>query len=77
MIAISWTVRFGGCHPSSAPSSSCITTLGWGQAEVAATLGIPLGTVKSRLHYATAALRAAVEADSRTTSAPTSEERLA
>jgi RNA polymerase sigma-70 factor, ECF subfamily len=51
--------------------------LGWGQAEVAATLGIPLGTVKSRLHYATAALRAAVEADSRTTSAATSEERLA
>jgi RNA polymerase sigma-70 factor (ECF subfamily) len=34
--------------------------------EVAERLGIPLGTVKSRLHYATAALRAALEADART-----------
>ena len=33
--------------------------------EVAAELGVPLGTVKSRLHYATNALRAAVEADLR------------
>jgi RNA polymerase sigma-70 factor (ECF subfamily) len=33
--------------------------------EIAETLGIPAGTVKSRLHYATAALRAALEADSR------------
>jgi RNA polymerase sigma-70 factor (ECF subfamily) len=34
-------------------------------AEVADRLGIPLGTAKSRLHYATAALRASLEADSR------------
>ena len=34
-------------------------------AEVADHLGIPAGTVKSRLHHATAALRASVEADSR------------
>ena len=34
--------------------------------EVAERLGIPLGTVKSRLHYATAALRASLEADART-----------
>jgi len=34
-------------------------------AEVAETLGVPLGTVKSRLHYATASLRAALEADAR------------
>jgi RNA polymerase sigma-70 factor (ECF subfamily) len=35
--------------------------------EIAETLGIPAGTVKSRLHYATAALRAALEADARGT----------
>jgi RNA polymerase sigma-70 factor (ECF subfamily) len=34
--------------------------------EVAEHLGIPLGTAKSRLSYATAAIRAALEADSRT-----------
>jgi RNA polymerase sigma-70 factor (ECF subfamily) len=33
--------------------------------EVADQLGIPLGTAKSRLHYASAALRAAIEADDR------------
>jgi RNA polymerase sigma-70 factor, ECF subfamily len=42
--------------------------------EIAEELGIPLGTVKSRLHYATEALRAALDADART--AP-STERLA
>ena len=31
--------------------------------EVADTLGIPAGTARSRLHYATRTLRAAVEAD--------------
>ena len=35
--------------------------------EIADTLGIPAGTVKSRLHYATATLRAALEADARGT----------
>ena len=34
-------------------------------AEIAETLGIPAGTARSRLHYATKALRAAVEADAR------------
>jgi RNA polymerase sigma-70 factor (ECF subfamily) len=33
--------------------------------EVAEVLGVPLGTVKSRLHYALRALRAAIEADDR------------
>jgi RNA polymerase sigma-70 factor (ECF subfamily) len=33
--------------------------------ETAATLGIPVGTAKSRLHYATEAMRVALEADAR------------
>jgi len=43
--------------------------------DVAQRLGIPLGTAKSRLHHATAALRASLEADARTPSIP--QERLA
>ena len=42
--------------------------------DVAARLGIPLGTAKSRLHHATAALRASLEADERS---PLAEERPA
>ena len=49
--------------------------LGLRLGEVAETLGIPLGTVKSRLHHATNALRAAIEADSR--SEISSRERMA
>jgi len=37
--------------------------------EAATTIGIPVGTAKSRLHYATEALRAALEADARRASA--------
>ena len=33
--------------------------------EIARTLGIPEGTARSRLHYATGAMRAALEADAR------------
>lgn len=40
--------------------------LGLSLPEVADQLGIPVGTAKSRLHYATLALRAALEADLRT-----------
>ena len=39
--------------------------LGLTLAEVAVELDVPLGTVKSRLHYATNAMRAALEADLR------------
>ena len=42
--------------------------------EVADRLGIPPGTAKSRLHHATAALRASLDADARV---PFSQERLA
>lgn len=34
-------------------------------AEIATTLGVPLGTIGSRLHYAKRALRAALESDAR------------
>jgi RNA polymerase sigma-70 factor (ECF subfamily) len=39
--------------------------LGLSLEETASTLGIPAGTAKSRLHYATAAMRDALEADAR------------
>ena len=45
--------------------------LGLTLAEVAESLGIPEGTAKSRLHYATETLRAALDADARTTVAAT------
>ena len=44
--------------------------------ETADQLGVPLGTVKSRLHYATNSIRAAIEADQRTDAEPPGE-RLA
>ena len=37
--------------------------IGLGLAEIAENLGIPAGTARSRLHYATRTLRAAIEAD--------------
>ena len=43
--------------------------LGWSQLEIARALELPIGTVKSRLFFATRALRAAIEADDRPTSA--------
>ena len=48
--------------------------LGLTPVDMAEVLGIPIGTVGSRLHYATRALRAALEADERATS---TEERSA
>jgi RNA polymerase sigma-70 factor (ECF subfamily) len=44
-------------------------------AEVAERLGIPVGTAKSRLHHATAALRSSLDADDRTPAS--AKERLA
>jgi RNA polymerase sigma factor (sigma-70 family) len=38
---------------------------GFSSAEIARMLGIPEGTARSRLHYATEAMRAALEADAR------------
>jgi RNA polymerase sigma-70 factor (ECF subfamily) len=43
--------------------------LGMTADEAASTIGIPVGTVKSRLHYATEALRAALDADARAAAA--------
>jgi RNA polymerase sigma-70 factor (ECF subfamily) len=51
--------------------------IGMAVADIGEALEIPVGTVKSRLHYATAGLRAAIEADSRTTLSDTRGERLA
>ncbi len=39
---------------------------GYSFPEIADTLGIPVGTAKSRVNRATAAMRAALQADSRT-----------
>jgi RNA polymerase sigma factor (sigma-70 family) len=47
--------------------------VGYQLTEIADVLGIPVGTVRSRLHYATRQLRAAIEADAR----PTPKERTA
>jgi RNA polymerase sigma-70 factor (ECF subfamily) len=41
--------------------------LGMTADEAASAIGIPVGTAKSRLHYATEALRAALDADARVT----------
>jgi RNA polymerase sigma-70 factor (ECF subfamily) len=50
--------------------------VGWPLADIAESLSLPIGTVKSRLHYATGSMRAALEADARATNAA-SRERMA
>ena len=57
----------GGSHgssPSSGQSSSSISTAA-SRRPIARMLGIPEGTARSRLHYATEAMRAALQADAR------------
>jgi DNA-directed RNA polymerase specialized sigma24 family protein len=39
--------------------------LGYSPAEIAAVLGLPQGTARSRLHHAHKAMRAALEAEAR------------
>jgi RNA polymerase sigma-70 factor (ECF subfamily) len=51
--------------------------VGLSPSETADALEIPVGTAKSRLHYAIEALRAALAADERTTAGATREERMA
>ena len=50
--------------------------LGWSVGEIAENLGVPSETIRSRLRYATSTLRAALDADARTTSTA-SRERMA
>ena len=47
--------------------------LGYPLTEIAATLGIPVGTARSRLHYAVRQLRAALDADGRASRRPRSD----
>ena len=51
--------------------------LGFSQGDVAEALDIPVGTAKSRLHYAIEALRAALAADARSTTGAAAEGRTA
>ena len=45
--------------------------LDWSVDEIAESLGVPAGTIRSRIRYATSTLRAALDADARMTrSAP-------
>ena len=53
----SWTSPSGAGIPGTARSSRCTTCVGMPLPDVAAALGIPLGTAKSRLHHALASMR--------------------
>jgi RNA polymerase sigma-70 factor (ECF subfamily) len=68
LVALRDSIERGFAHLT--PDQRAILVLqyfaGLSLAEIAETLGIPVGTAGSRVHYATRALRAAMEADSRT-----------
>ena len=62
---------FGRLKPDQRAAVVLHFYLGLTVPEVADALGVPVGTAKSRIHYATEALRAALEADERTSIATT------
>ena len=51
--------------PQSIPVLVLQHQFGMSHVEIAETLGVPVGTVKSRIRYGTTAMRAALEADDR------------
>ena len=63
-------VGSAGCRRSSGRRRVSHHDLGWSVAEIAENLGVPTETIRSRLRYATSTLRAALDADARTTSTP-------
>ena len=68
-IEISSSVPSDGSPSSSARSLVFHHYLGLPLPEVAARIGVPVGTVKSRMHHAKRALRAILEADARASTA--------
>ena len=62
-LATSWNAPSGGSRSSSGRSSSCTTTSGCPWSRSPRCSSIPAGTARSRLHYATQGLRAALIGD--------------
>ena len=56
--------RSGTCVPRSGPSSCCTTSMSGRSPRLPASLGIPEGTAKSRLHAARQALQLAIKVES-------------
>ena len=72
MTTTSWTGGFRRLKPDHRAAVVLHFYMDLSVAEVAEALGVPVGTAKSRIHYAVNALRAALEADER---APIATER--
>ena len=64
-IESSWSADFGRLKPEQRAVIVLHHYSGFSAAEIAHMLGIPEGTARSRLHYATEAMRAALDADAR------------
>ena len=64
-IGNSWSVGFSRLKPEQRAVVVLHYYSGFSAAEIARMLGIPEGTARSRLHYATEAMRAALESDAR------------